>query len=566
MNLQFYIESRSYDQWYANEQNTLVRKEIDIDPFKNKIFTGDVCRYEDNKITHLHSCIRAISYMPGVLILENNKTYGNSGSKNKRYLYKCVPDDKRLPEFLVPYEIKSMGFNKLQKNKYITFKFTEWNSKHPIGTIIQTIGNVDVLEHFYEYQLYCKSLNASIQGFNRATMSALKVKPKEELIENIQTKYPEIENRTDRHIFTIDSASTSDYDDAMGIIEKDDMKIISIYISNVSIWMDMLNLWSSFSERISTIYLPDRKRPMMPTILSECLCSLQKGEIRFAFTMDVYIKDNKIVKTEFKNTSIKVTKNYCYEGKDLLRDKDYNKIYNLCKSIHKNHKYVQHIRNSHDLVSYLMILINYLSSTNMSVYNNGIYRSLNMNVQENLPETLDEEIYKFLKVWKNASGQYICGQKIESHDILELESYIHISSPIRRLVDLLNMIQFQKNENMLNMSEEALEFYNKWTKRMDYINTTMRSIRKIQTECTILELIQNNPNMENTVYNGYVFDKIVRNDTLYQYNTYIPELKIVSGIVCREDFDNYSKQSFHIFTFTHETKFKQKIRIQPILN
>tara|TARA_B110000305_G_C19190092_1_gene516171 strand:- start:363 stop:749 length:387 start_codon:yes stop_codon:yes gene_type:complete len=128
------------------------------------------------------------------------------------------------------------------------------------------------------------------------------------------------------------------------------------------------------------------------------------------------------------------------------------------------------------------------------------------------------------------------------------------------------MIQFQKNENMLNMSEEALEFYNKWTKRMDYINTTMRSIRKIQTECTILELIQNNPNMENTVYNGYVFDKIARNDTLYQYNTYIPELKIVSGIVCRENFENYSKQSFHIFAFTHETKFKQKIRIQPILN
>ena len=179
MNLQFYIENRSYDKWYANEQNTLVRKEVDIEPFKHKIFTGDVCRFEDNKITHLHSCIRSISYLPGVLILENNKTYGHSGSKNKKYLYKCVPDDKRLPEFLVPYEIKSMGFNKLQKNKYVTFKFNEWISKHPIGTIIQTIGNVDVLENFYEYQLYCKSLNASIQGFNRATMNAIKVKPKE---------------------------------------------------------------------------------------------------------------------------------------------------------------------------------------------------------------------------------------------------------------------------------------------------------------------------------------------------------------------------------------------------
>ena len=126
--------------------------------------------------------------------------------------------------------------------------------------------------------------------------------------------------------------------------------------------------------------------------------------------------------------------------------------------------------------------------------------------------------------------------------------------------------EFQKNENMLNMSEQALEFYEKWTQRMDYINTTMRSIRKIQTECTILELIQNNPNMENTEYNGYVFDKVSRNDTLYQYNTYIPELKIVSRIVCREEFENYSKQSFHIFAFRDEVRFKQKIRIQPILN
>lgn len=565
MDLQFYIEDRQYNVWQAIEQNTLEKKEININPFEHHIFTGDVCHYENDKITHIHSCIRCVSSIPGVLMLENNKTYGHSCSKNKKYLYKCIPDDKRLPEFLVPYEIKQMGFVKKQINKYITFKFSEWNSKHPTGTIIQTIGNVDILENFYEYQLYCKSLNSSIQGFNRATMNAIKLHPKEELIKNIQEKYPEIENRTNEYIFTIDSKTTADYDDAIGLMEIDQQSILSIYISNVSIWMDMLNLWSSFTERISTIYLPDRKRPMLPTILSECLCSLQENETRFAFTLDVYIEDNKITKTEFKNTAIKVSKNYYYEQPEMLEHPIYNKIYNLCKSIHSSHKYVQHIRNSRDIVCYLMILMNYLCATQMNHHNNGIYRSLNMKVQEHLPETLDEEIYKFLKIWKNASGQYICNQKIESHDFLELESYIHISSPIRRLVDLLNIIQFQKNENMLSMSQDALDFYKNWTTRMDYINTTMRSIRKIQTECTILELIQNHPNMENTTYRGYVFDKIIRNDTLYQYNAYIPELKIVSRIVCREEFENYSKNSFRIFAFTDEIRFKQKIRIQPIL-
>ena len=32
---------------------------------------------------------------------------------------------------------------------------------------------------------------------------------------------------------------------------------------------DHLNIWESFSRRVSTIYLPDRKRPMLPTILSD---------------------------------------------------------------------------------------------------------------------------------------------------------------------------------------------------------------------------------------------------------------------------------------------------------
>ena len=41
--------------------------------------------------------------------------------------------------------------------------------------------------------------------------------------------------------------------------------------------MDRLSvLWRSFTKRVSTIYLPDKKRPMLPTILSDCLCSLQE--------------------------------------------------------------------------------------------------------------------------------------------------------------------------------------------------------------------------------------------------------------------------------------------------
>ena len=63
--------------------------------------------------------------MPGVLLLDGNKTYGRQKNGNKikqgKLLYKCIPDDMRLPAFLVPYEIKNMGFSKVFKNLYVLF-------------------------------------------------------------------------------------------------------------------------------------------------------------------------------------------------------------------------------------------------------------------------------------------------------------------------------------------------------------------------------------------------------------------------------------------------------------
>ena len=152
--------------------------------------------------------------------------------------------------------------------------------------------------------------------------------------------------------------------------------ILSIYISNVLIWMETLKLWHSFSNRVATIYLPDRKRPMLPTCLSDCLCSLHEGRIRFAFTCDIEIVENKITRVEFLNTAIKVNKNYIYESNDLKKNKDYNKLFTLTHTLCKNYKYYHHIKTSHDVVAYLMIMMNYLSSKELIKNKSGIYRSV----------------------------------------------------------------------------------------------------------------------------------------------------------------------------------------------
>lgn len=557
-----YIENREYTEYSFINASSL--GEVDnpgVEPVNDKLFSGDVFALdEDKNIKLLHSTVHSVDSMPGVLVLDQNKTYGKMNGKN---LYKCIPDDRRLPVFLVSYEIKKMGFKKKMVNKYVTFEYSNWDSKHPYGKIKQNIGNVDQLDNFYEYQLYCKSLNASIQGFNRATSNALKSKSRLEFIDLIQNRYPNMEDRTSENIFTIDGEGCEDYDDAIGFKKNDETSIISIYISNVTLWIELLGLWKSFSTRVSTIYLPDRKRPMLPTVLSDCLCSLQEQQTRFAFAVDIEIKDNEIIDISFKNCSIKVVKNYRYEEDSLLYMKDYNLLKNVVWEMNNKNNYTSEISNSYDVITYLMILMNYQCGKDMIKNNNGIFRSAAFGKECEIPENIPDNVTKFLKVWNSSSGQYSTDFS-KKHEMLDLESYIHITSPIRRLVDLLNMIQFQINHKMIELSKDAIDFYNKWISELEYVNVTMRAIRKIQIDCNMLHMCFTNPDVLEKTYDGYLFDKIERNDGLFQYIVYLPELKMASRITVRSEVENFKKKNFQIYLFMDQNKLKQKIRLQML--
>jgi exoribonuclease R len=551
-------------------------------PFDEKLFSNDVFALDQNKtIQILHSSIRCCVHMPGVLVLTDNKTYGRAskslkqiGTQSKvkegRLLYKCIPDDKRLPTFLIPYEIKSMGFSKVLKNLYVTFTFEHWDDKHPRAKLDNVIGPVDILDNFYEYQLYCKSLNASIQRFQKDAHKVLENKSYESVIESIKAKYPTIKDRTNQkywYIITIDPPRGQDFDDGFSVVELENgLQQLSIYISNVTVFMDILNLWDSFSRRISTIYLPDKKRPMLPTILSDCLCSLQENVVRVAFVMDIFIKNNEIIDIKYDNCFIKVYKNYCYEEPKLLGDTKYHNIIDLVQKISLKHPYINNVRNSHDLVCYLMIFMNYHCAKELISHKTGIFRSTIVKRDFPVPNTVPEDVSKFIKIWNSACGQYIDGSEIVDtrHQLLDIDAYIHITSPIRRLVDLLNMIKIQKVMNIIQLSENIDKFYDKWIGEIDFINTTMRSIRKMQCDCTLLDLCHNDPLVMNKEYDGYLFDKICRNDGLIQFIVFLPELKLSSRITLRENYDNFMCKKFKLFLFNDEETFKRKIRLHMI--
>jgi hypothetical protein len=100
----------------------------------------------------------------------------------------------------------------------------------------------------------------------------------------------------------------------------------------------------------------------------------------------------------------------------------------------------------------------------------------------------------------------------------------------------------------------------------------MKSINKIQNECSLLELCIKNSEVINKVYDGYIIkgedNRCVasrgKHMELYEYSVYVPELKIISKIKLREKVKCYTKHKISLYLFEDEERFKKKIRLQLI--
>ena len=80
-----------------------------------------------------------------------------------------------------------------------------------------------------------------------------------------------------------------------------------------------------------------------------------------------------IVGYKFENTYVRLYKNHVYESRDLKKDKNYRVMMGVVDKLSKVYKYTSKIKSSNDMVSYLMILMNYYTALEMIKYNNGLF-------------------------------------------------------------------------------------------------------------------------------------------------------------------------------------------------
>ena len=576
MTLQLEIKDRDYKEWIWRETITKLEVSANFNPLELKLFNCDLVDNKSGKLIYSMYKNSEIT-LPGILVLDG-KTYGRSS--NNKPLYKCIPDNKQLPIFLVPYEERNPSFNKKKPNNYVLFKFKEWNNKHPIGIISNTIGHVHDIFAFQEYRLSCKELNVSLQKFTKETVKMISEQSGKENMTDAIIKTSKIEDRRlEYNVFSIDPLGSKDFDDAFSIQIYEKYIIISVYIANVPLIIDYLNLWSQFTDRVSTIYLPGNKKSMLPPILSDDLCSLQEGKERFAFTMDIKILKNEIVENnkelceiidiKFSNTLIKLTKNYVYEEPLLLSKPNYIVLLEYTKHLQKNLPYLDEINDSHDVVAYYMILMNYESSKKMIEYNVGIFRATSSAEKSIQEETIEPpgEIKNFIKGWKYEMSGYYCDNKErKGHDLIAngLSSYTHITSPIRRIVDLINLIELQLELGLFSSISSCL-FAKNWLEKIEYINHSSKAIKKVQQNCLLLHTLTNTP-QKDVIYKGYVLEKSAGcKNKLIKYNVYIPSLNMVSSFKTdNANIQMYSQREFILRLIVSEDDLRKKIRLQMV--
>jgi len=537
------IKNRDYSLWTFDSN-------CDISPIDSKLFHEDVIKPSGELVT---SKVRNTKQLAGILILDDGKTYGRTAN-GKRLLYRCIPDNSKLPVFLVPYDMK-LGFSKDVKNKYVLFKFDAWTGKHPTGTIIETIGDVTDLACYYEYQVQRRELNESITKFSNKTRKLFGGSDENLLITKIieNTNY-KISNRTKDVVITIDPTGCVDIDDGFSCVTNAQTGVttMSIYIANVSIWMNEYDLWDDIS-RVSTIYLPDNRRTMLPTFMSDNLCSLLENKTRIVLCMDVDMSSDGHVIGEprFSNASICVKTNHSYDSQKMMRDPQYKRAMEITKKINPN------IRDSHELIEYWMVFMNTASGKYLAEQCTGVFRNVRLKEQKS-SSFENPNTQMFFNNWDNISSDYSVFGTSTRHDTLGVEWYAQITSPIRRLVDVINQTALLKVLGISSASADT--FINNWLDRIDELNQKMKQIRRVQNDCEIMRTCYNEPDQMDS---GIAFDEVFV-DGVYKYKVYLENLRVISSVKSINPIEMYSKQSFRIFLFVDEADKNRKIRLERI--
>jgi exoribonuclease-2 len=276
---------------------------------------------------------------------------------------------------------------------------------------------------------------------------------------------------TDIPLITIDGQSTQDYDDAISLENTENGYRLGIHIIDVDAYIkngDPIDL--AARQRTSSIYMPDDKLPMLPSTLSEDLCSLKEGETRPGIS--TLVKMNRffeVIDYSIVPSIIKVHKQMSYTEANLLNGKNdpITSLYKIATLLREKrlkagaiqitlpevniwiddnreirYSKVDRENPSRMLVSEMMILANSLMAEFLANHSTpAVFRS-QPQPKQRLFKGIETALMPNFMQRKQLSRAMI-GTSPEIHSGLGVKAYATATSPIRRYHDLLTQRQIK---------------------------------------------------------------------------------------------------------------------------
>ena len=273
----------------------------------------------------------------------------------------------------------------------------------------------------------------------------------------------------DLPVFTIDGPATRDFDDALHLEKQGDNFLVGIHISDVGLSVKQgTALFTEALQRGTSIYFPEKPLPMLPPPLSEDTLSLLKERERPTVSFLILLSPKaEVLKFEIVHGVVSVKQQLTYQEADTMvrQDKKMAALATLSVLLRRNRvnngalllpvpelnisisddDSIEISRTAVDtpskiLISEFMILANTLGAQYVAEREApGLFRS-QPEPRQRIIDGFEEDITKVIQQRKRLSPMSLLTTP-KSHSGVGAPQYTTVTSPIRRLLDLIMQLQ-----------------------------------------------------------------------------------------------------------------------------
>lgn len=452
--LQFTVHKGDYTKVdvIVDNSNT-VRLEWDIDRYHD-IFHGDLwvsdeildIKKRPERMERIHCPVQNM-VLVGELQLYSTYVL-KSDTSTPVYMFR--PLDYHFPSFYVHSNLRK----KYKTNVWISIQVGEWStsSKFPSGSTKECFGEITdytaiEMALFHHFQLARKSFKIPSElGYSLP-------------IDRVAIKHD---------IISIDPDGCTDIDDAFSFTVDTLYIHISDVLHNCGWFPNSLQQLINELPRSTSVYLKDTVIPMLAKEWSSGKASLLQGQRRHMLTLEIKRIDGEFQYRFYPSTG-KIKRNATYDTYKMTDDlvqfvsNAYADIVGKYRSDDPIREF--QITDTHTLVEAMMIMYNLYFGNSFSPC---IVRTQQSSSPYILPDDIDSDIRQFLMFTRMNKANYEWkDETAQTHATLGLCYYTHVTSPIRRMTDLVNQYLYYRRQDIdytklcedMNRYEKTLRTY-----------------------------------------------------------------------------------------------------------